>query len=291
MVATASNSGRPQLLALLCCCCLWTAALAGVTAPDPTITVKEGDSPDLRCSYTSDYINPRVEWKFVNKDQETSFVFYDGSLTASYKDRATSYPQGIKLNQVTRKDAGEYSCEVTSTGTKVLYGEAKIQLQVIVAPGTPVAQVPSSARTGSVAELMCVETQGFPLPTFTWYHNNSPMQAKSQNSTYTIDPNTGVLKFASVGTSDSGEYYCKATNSQGEQSSAIVRMDVKDVNVGGIVAAVVIVLLILALLGFGLWFAYSRGYLDRKGNKKVIYSQPSETRSDKNFQQTSSFLV
>ncbi|OCT66786.1 hypothetical protein XELAEV_18043036mg [Xenopus laevis] len=289
-MATAGNSRRAVGVGLLCCC-LWTVTLAAVTTPNPTIIVKEGESAELQCSYSSDFTSPRVEWKFVNKDQETSFVFYDGSLTASYKDRAIPYPQGITLKQITRKDAGEYSCEVTSTGSKTLYGEAKIQLQVIVAPSKPVAQVPRSVSTGSVAELLCVENDGYPPPTFIWYRNKSPMQIAPQNSTYTIDPKTGVLKFAAVSTSDSGEYYCEATNNQGKQASDLVRMDVQDVNVGGIVAAVVIVLLILALIGFGMWFAYSRGYLDRKENKKVIYSLPSETRSDKNFQQTSSFLV
>uniref|UniRef100_A0A803J551 Junctional adhesion molecule A n=1 Tax=Xenopus tropicalis TaxID=8364 RepID=A0A803J551_XENTR len=273
--------------------CLWTAAFAGVSTPNPTITVKQGATADLRCTYTSDFTKSRVEWKFVNNQLETFFVYYDGTLTASYVNRATSVPQGIILNQITSKDAGEYSCEVTSVDSngQTLYGEAKIQLLVIVAPSQPMAHVPNTVRTGSAVELRCVETQGYPPPTFTWYQNKAPMPPNPQNATYTIDPNTGVLKFRAVAASDSGDYYCKAANNEGEQVSAIVRMNVQDVNVGGIVAAVVIVLLILALIGFGLWYAYSRGYLDKKGNKKVIYSQPSETRSDKNFQQTSSFLV
>lgn len=33
-----------------------------------------------------------------------------------------------------------------------------------------------------------------------------------------------------------------------------------EVNVGGIVAAVVVLLMVLALIAFGIWFAYSRGY-------------------------------
>ena len=33
-----------------------------------------------------------------------------------------------------------------------------------------------------------------------------------------------------------------------------------EVNVGGIVAAVVVLLMVLALVAFGIWFAYSRGF-------------------------------
>lgn len=35
-----------------------------------------------------------------------------------------------------------------------------------------------------------------------------------------------------------------------------------ELNVGGIVAAVLVTLILLGLLVFGVWFAYSRGYFD-----------------------------
>uniref|UniRef100_A0A803JJB6 Junctional adhesion molecule A n=1 Tax=Xenopus tropicalis TaxID=8364 RepID=A0A803JJB6_XENTR len=258
VMATASSNRGAVVLGLLCSCL----------------------SADLRCTYTSDFTKSRVEWKFVNNQLETFFVYYDGTLTASYVNRATSVPQGIILNQITSKDAGEYSCEVTSVDSngQTLYGEAKIQLLVIVAPSQPMAHVPNTVRTGSAVELRCVETQGYPPPTFTWYQNKAPMPPNPQNATYTIDPNTGVLKFRAVAASDSGDYYCKAANNEGEQVSAIVRMNVQDVNVGGIVAAVVIVLLILALIGFGLWYAYSRGYLDTKKSFTANRLKPAVIR-------------
>lgn len=34
-----------------------------------------------------------------------------------------------------------------------------------------------------------------------------------------------------------------------------------DVNTGGIVAGVIVALLLLALLGFGIWYAHKKGYL------------------------------
>lgn len=37
-----------------------------------------------------------------------------------------------------------------------------------------------------------------------------------------------------------------------------------ELNVGGIVAAVLVTLILLGLLIFGIWFAYSRGYFESK---------------------------
>lgn len=39
---------------------------------------------------------------------------------------------------------------------------------------------------------------------------------------------------------------------------------IAELNVGGIVAAVLVTLILLGVLIFGIWFAYSRGYFDSK---------------------------
>nr|DBA13784.1 TPA: hypothetical protein GDO54_004826 [Pyxicephalus adspersus] len=251
---------------------------------------------EFRCNYPGNFQSPRVEWKFTSGTDAT-LVYYDGELTAPYKNRAVVFPQGLRLNSVSRKDSGEYACEVT--GKDGSYFEYKSQLTVLVPPSVPTAQVPTSVSTGSTATLFCIENDGSPRPTFAWYKNkvlmpeNPKASPTFQNSSYTIDVKTGQLRFNPVMKSDAGEFYCEATNSQGKQVSEAVRMEVNDVNVGGIVAAVIVSLLILGLIAFGIWFAYHRGYIGSEylSCKKVIYSQPSETRSDKNFQQTSSFLV
>lgn len=43
-------------------------------------------------------------------------------------------------------------------------------------------------------------------------------------------------------------------------SDVLVPLFPGEVNVGGIVAAVVVLLMVLALVAFGIWFAYSRGF-------------------------------
>lgn len=115
------------------------------------------------------------------------------------------------------------------------------------------------------------------------------------NSSYSLDHKTGELVFNPVSASDSGEYMCQAQNGHGTpMRSDAVRMEAAELNVGGIVAAVLVTLILLGFLILGIWFAYRRGYFDRtkKGtsSKKAIYSQPS-ARSEGEFRQTSSFLV
>lgn len=276
---------------------LLLAAGTAVLGTD-TIKLKEGEVAEFKCVYSSAIQGPRIEWKFTS-GTDTSLIYYDSAPTANYKGRIEVFPTGLRLNSVTRRDSGEYVCEVTgkdASGNPV-YSPYKTDLVVLVPPSVPVAQVPVSVATGSNAVLYCIENDGSPRPTFAWYKNNvlMPLNPKSsptfQNSSYTLDPQTGQLRFDAVTKMDAGEFYCEATNSEGAKKSAPALMEVKDVNVGGIVAAVIITLLILGLIAFGVWYACHRGYIGKKANKKVIYSQPSETRSDKNFQQTSSFLV
>lgn len=259
--------------------------------------VRVGENVEFICNYPSSYQSPQIDWRFYS-GADMAYIYYEGALTTPYKSRCQYYPQGLMLREVTPKDSGQYVCAVTdkSAGNPV-YTEAKTQLIVLVPPSVPVARVPTSATIGSSVTLYCVENDGSPRPTISWYKNKIKMpqdpktSATFQNTTYTIDPQTGDLTFNLLTKGDAGEYLCEASNDQGMQRSGAVLMETYEKNVGGIVAAVIIVLLILALIAFGLWFAYSRGYIGKKTNKKVIYSQPSETRSDKNFQQTSSFVV
>ncbi|XP_073465163.1 junctional adhesion molecule A-like [Aquarana catesbeiana] len=161
-------------------------------------------------------------------------MYYDGELTTPYKSRATFFPQGLRLDSVTRKDSGEYSCEVTGKDSsgKPQYFQDKTQLVVLVPPSVPIAQVPTSVSTGSTATLYCIEKDASPPPVFTWYKNGVPMPENPkdsptfQNSSYTIDKTTGQLQISPVMKTDVGQYSCQAENPQGKESSAPVQMEV-----------------------------------------------------------------
>ncbi|XP_015739781.1 junctional adhesion molecule A [Coturnix japonica] len=272
-------------------------SLVGAQVTQETKEVPENQPVDIPCSaYRSAWRDARIEWKF-QKGSSLVLFYYAGQLTEPYKDRVVFSVTSIHFNTVTREDTGKYICEVVGDGSQI--AKSEVNLIVQVPPSKPVAHVPSSATIGRTAVLRCSESDGSPPPTFRWYRDGMlvPADPKSslsfRNSSYTLDSATGELTFNPVSAFDTGDYYCEASNNVGmAQRSDTARMEASEVNVGGIVAAVVVLLMLLGLIAFGIWFAYSRGYFQRKptASKKVIYSQPSQ-RSDGEFKQTSSFLV
>ncbi|XP_069498958.1 junctional adhesion molecule A [Ambystoma mexicanum] len=244
-----------------------------VASTTPSQSVKENSSVAFVC--TNNFKDPDVKWKFQDKEGSTKLIYYADKFTDDYINRATYSRTGITLKSATRKDTGEYTCDVTDRANDN-YGEVKMKLIVEVKPSIPAMSVPTSVRTLDVAELQCTEKDGSPPSTFQWYKDKTlvPENPKSvplfQNSSYTIDFKTGVLRFSPTTKSDAGEYFCEASNALGKTVSAPALLEVYDTNVGGIVAAVVIVLLILALIGVAIWFAYSRGFI---GSEYSPFSQ------------------
>uniref|UniRef100_A0A3B3Q7Y7 Junctional adhesion molecule A n=1 Tax=Paramormyrops kingsleyae TaxID=1676925 RepID=A0A3B3Q7Y7_9TELE len=189
------------------------------------------------------------------------------SLVSSenYKNRVQLYKDGLMLKQVTRRDTGEYFCEVSSGS---IYGSAVINLTVEVPPSVPICGVPSSVTTGSYVVLTCHDPDGSPPSTYKWFKDeallpeNPNMFQDFKNFSYILNPKEGTLAFPSVTKADTGRYYCMASNGIGPvQSCAAQMMAVRDVNVGAIVGGVLVALLLVLLLGLGLWFAFQKGYL------------------------------
>ncbi|XP_029881605.1 junctional adhesion molecule A isoform X1 [Aquila chrysaetos chrysaetos] len=300
-MAGAARRGGPGPRPLLWLVLLGVAAasLVGAQVTSETKEVPENKPADIPCSaYRSSWSNPRIEWKF-QKGSSLVLFYYGGELTEPYKNRVQFSPTTIHFNTVTREDTGKYICEVVGDGSHI--AKSEVNLIVQVPPSKPVAHVPTSATIGSKAVLRCTETDGSPPPTFRWYKDSMLMPANPKtsltfrNSSYTLDPVTGELIFEPLSGFDTGDYYCEAMNNVGSpQKSDVIHMEASEVNVGGIVAAVVVLLMVLALVAFGIWFAYSRGFFSKRkdstAGKKVIYSQPSH-RSEGEFKQTSSFLV
>uniref|UniRef100_A0A5F8H9G9 Junctional adhesion molecule A n=1 Tax=Monodelphis domestica TaxID=13616 RepID=A0A5F8H9G9_MONDO len=274
----ADRAGLRHLLLFLSAaslCCLASGGGSVSTSQDH-VKVDENQPVTLSC-YFSGFYSPRP---------------------GPYQDRVEFSQTGIHFRTVTRKDTGTYTCMVTD-GTN--YGEIAVQLTVLVPPSKPNVNIPSSATIGHRVILTCSEGEGSPPPDYQWYKDGAlmPLDPKKNrafsNSSYTINSKTGELVFDPLTAFDSGEYSCQVNNGVGTaMRSEAIRMEAAELNVGGIVAAVFVTLILLGLLVFGVWFAYTRGYFNRtsKGSatKKVIYSQPS-ARSDGEFRQTSSFLV
>ncbi|XP_077182443.1 junctional adhesion molecule A isoform X1 [Paroedura picta] len=265
--AAARRSRRPRgWLWVFLCAGSWSL-ISGQTAD--VVQVAENSPVSLPCKARAGQNAPsRQEWKFY-RPGTTAFVYYEGKVTENYKDRVQFYNNELYFKSVTRKDTGQYTCQIVAGDGTV--SESVVDLIVEVPPSKPKAQVPSSVTIGNKAILSCLETEGSPRPTFKWYKNDilMPVDPKTntlfKNSSYTLDANTGVLTFEPATSFDAGDYACEADNNIGvSQKSEAVHLEPSEVNVGGIVAAVVMLLIVFGLVGFGIWFAYSRGFFSKR---------------------------
>ncbi|XP_078011153.1 junctional adhesion molecule A isoform X2 [Phascolarctos cinereus] len=270
----AERDGRRHLLFFFTVATLYCSALGGVTVytSQQQVKVDENQPATLSCSYAG-FSSPRVEWKFV-QGSTTSLVCYDSKITASYQGRVVFSQTGISFHSVTRKDSGLYTCMVTENGGTE-YGEITVELLVLVSPSKPTVSIPSSATIGSRVVLTCSEEDGSPPSEYQWFKDGilMPLDPKNSrafiNSSYTIDSKTGELVFDTLSAFDTGDYSCQAYNGVGSaKTSEVVQMKAVELNVGGIVAAVIVTLILLGLLIFGIWFAYSRGYFNRAPVRK-----------------------
>ncbi|KAG8507792.1 Junctional adhesion molecule A, partial [Galemys pyrenaicus] len=254
----------------LTCLLLFPGSLAlgrgNVYTSNPEISVAENNAVTLPCSFLG-FSSPRVEWKFTNRTG-TTLVCHDNKITASFGGRVSLVASDIHFNSVTRRDNGTYTCMVTDSGGNN-YGEVNVYLTVLVPPSKPTASVPSSATIGSRAVLICSEKDGSPPSKYTWYKDGVQIPSEPRNnrafsnSSYTLNEQTGELIFDPLLAADSGDYSCLAHNGFGSpMKSDVMHMEAVELNVGGIVAAVLVTLILLGLLIFGVWFAYSRGYFD-----------------------------
>lgn len=274
-----------------------------VTTSNSQVKVKQNEAADLMCEYSADFRPARVEWKFKDVKGSQKYVFFDGKITEPYSGRATIMSgANLRLEKTTVKDNGVYDCEVSGNGQ---FGETRVTLLVKVPPGVPRCAVPTSVTTGKEAILTCNDNVGSPPPNYKWFKEGILLPADPKtvpafnNLTYSLDQKSGKLVFKAASKMDTGSYYCVADNGEApSQKCRATRMEVRDLNTGGIVAGVIIFLLLLALLGFGIWYAYKKGYIPKKSDKpksNVVYQPPSVygggEEDDGDFKQKSSFVV
>ncbi|OXB79782.1 UNVERIFIED_CONTAM: hypothetical protein H355_013767 [Colinus virginianus] len=292
-----------------------------IETDNKNVKAEEFKEAILSCKHKfSKGMSLRIEWKKI-QSQAVSFVYYNGEFTGDLKDRAEMLNTGIRIRNVTRKDSGTYRCEISARSEEgQRLGEATITLTVLdlsvassfkieileskesvhfyfpVPPTTPICVVPSSAMTGTVVELSCKEAEGSPPSEYQWYKNGVALlektgtgSARTANITYTMNKSSGTLIFNTVSKNDTGEYFCVASNGIGlPQKCSMKRMQVDDLNVSGIIAAVVIVALVMALCGLGVFYAQKKGYFTKESSSQKSNSQST---SEKDFKHTKSFVI
>ncbi|XP_008331186.1 junctional adhesion molecule A [Cynoglossus semilaevis] len=285
-------------------CLLYAAPGIGafsVTTKAAEVRVKENEGADLTCSYSGDYgANARVEWKFKDLKGSQTYVVFDGKPTTPYLDRVIMHTSNLRFSKMTRNDNGVYDCEVSGNGQ---FGETRVTVTVLVPPSVPQCRVLPTVTTGKTALLSCHDVDGSPPSKYRWYKDGMLLPAEPskisgfQNATYKLNTDNGNLEFPRVTKADSGQYYCEAYNDAGlPQRCKEKKMEVRDLNTGGIVAGVLVALILLVLLGVGIWYAKKKGYLPKKKERKanVVYQPTSmygNEGDDGEFKQKSSFVV
>ncbi|XP_064882099.1 junctional adhesion molecule 2A isoform X1 [Oncorhynchus nerka] len=232
-----------------------------VSTTTPKVEVHENSDAVLSCDFrTEKEQNPRIEWK--KKGTDVSFVYYEGHFRGAFAGRARIKGATVTLQRVTQKDAGEYRCEITAPHDTITLGETNITLEVLVPPHTPSCEIPSSALTGSVVQLRCRDQQSIPPATYSWYKDDKPLTpSRMANATYHLNPITGILEFKTVARGDTGQYSCLASNKVGPPKMCEAKhMKIEDVNMAGVVAAVVVICLVIAICGFGGYYAHRNGF-------------------------------
>ncbi|XP_030636482.1 junctional adhesion molecule 2A [Chanos chanos] len=262
-----------------------------VSTREPKVSVREYSDAMLSCEFkTEQEPEPRIEWKKIGKD--VSFVYYEGHFRGEFAKRAEIEGATVTLSRVSQKDAGVYRCEVSAPKDSVTLGEINVTLTVLVPPQTPSCVIPSSAVTGSAVELSCRDLHGIPAATYTWFKDRKALSVRPQaNSTYTINPHTGVLTFKTVTRNDTGRYHCEAKNGVGSpKSCAGNHMKIDDLNVQGIIVATLVVCLIVSICIVGVCCAHRHGYFSRhRGSANTGYSPPPQEPQD--FRHTQSFML
>ncbi|XP_042810440.1 junctional adhesion molecule B isoform X1 [Panthera pardus] len=248
----------------------------GSSAPKghQVVTAIEYQEVILACKYAKKTMSSRLEWKKLGRS--VSFVYYQQSLQGDFKYRAEMIDFSIRIKNVTRNDAGKYRCEISAPSKKGQnLEEDTVTLEVLVAPAVPLCNVPSSALSGTVVELRCHDKEGNPAPEYTWFKDgvnlleNPRRGPQGSNSSYTMNTKSGTLQFNTVSKLDSGEYFCEAHNSVGRRRCHAKRMQVDNLNIRGIIAAVVGVAFVISVCGLGVCYAQRKGYFSRNGNTAV----------------------
>ncbi|EHH23617.1 hypothetical protein EGK_07115, partial [Macaca mulatta] len=297
------SSYYPEYFSILCASgCLIGAV--NLKSSNRTPVVQEFESVELSCIITdSQTSDPRIEWKKIQDDQ-TTYVFFDNKIQGDLAGRAEILGKtSLKIWNVTRRDSALYRCEVVARNDRKEIDEIVIELTVQVKPVTPVCRVPKAVPVGKMATLYCQESEGHPRPHCTFWSVDYPAPRSSQAGVrewvklFTCHSLKQV--FTAVHKDDSGQYYCIASNDAGSARCEEQEMEVYDLNIGGIIGGVLVVLAVLALITLGICCAYRRGYFINNKQDGESYKNPGKpdgvnyirTDEEGDFRHKSSFVI
>jgi len=205
-----------------------------------------------------------VHW-FYTQDMDPASTNLGKALeTSTSDDFILQPPYSLVINDPKKGDYGKYTCHALFTKDTESIAFKSYMVTVVYKPSKPICQHPSDGylTRGYEAELKCQSAEGKPDPEYTWFKDGAPLpensakDARYKNQTFTVDKNTGTLKFLEVSDANVGKYYCRARNSEGEETCQPFNIYVQDVNAGriaGIVIGIILAICVVAIVIFLLW--------------------------------------
>uniref|UniRef100_A0A8C6SS41 Junctional adhesion molecule 3a n=1 Tax=Neogobius melanostomus TaxID=47308 RepID=A0A8C6SS41_9GOBI len=272
---------------------------------DQIVWANEFEPIELTCLIESiSTNNPRIEWKKI-KNGVPSYVYFQNKIAGDLEHRAQlREPANILIFNATRSDTAEYRCEVAAIDDQRDFDEILISLAVRVKPVVPRCSVPEAVTVGTSTELRCLENEGFPAPQYRWFHNDEelPQDPKASpkfiNSSYTINPDTGSLKFQRVRKEDAGEYYCQAKNDAGFAQCPGQMIEVYDVDILGIFLKSFGAVVVSCCVTFTICRTFRHGCFNKKGHHENNYNWPKQNNGtdyadadEGHFRHKSSFII
>ncbi|XP_028320418.1 junctional adhesion molecule C [Gouania willdenowi] len=272
---------------------------------DKIVWANEFEPIELTCLIESiSTNNPRIEWKKI-KNGVPSYVYFQNKIAGDLEQRAQlKEPANILIFNTTRSDTAEYRCEVAAIDDQRDFDEILISLAVRVKPVVPRCSVPEAVTVGTSTELRCLENEGFPASQYRWFHNSEelPQDPKNHpkfiNSTYSMNPDTGGLKFRRVRKEDAGEYYCQAKNEAGHAQCPPQTMEVYDVDILGIFLKVLAAVASGLVVTVCMYQCCKRLCFPKKGHNENNYNWPAQTSAfdyvdddEGHFRHKSSFVI
>ncbi|NXX45934.1 VSIG4 protein, partial [Tricholaema leucomelas] len=195
-------------------------AFLDLTGPTEVKGVWRG-SVTLPCAYVpvKDFVQQTLRWNVVHDQSAGTLFLRDGSgdyiLLSEYRDRVSvlkDAPGNVSLHilKLEISDRGSYTCQVTwrASNNSLIAREMTTKMEVVkVAATKPIIRagelglrVPAGARTS----LTC-EASGSPPISYRWFRSTPEGEAL-------LLSRQAELAWDNLHPSDSGRYYCEATN-------------------------------------------------------------------------------
>lgn len=230
-------------------------------------SVKLGIRTVLECHVTYENTptqeDSQLIW-FYSQNMDPSGSLGQALDTTNSEDFILQSPSSLVINDPKKHNFGKYTCHALHKKDLESISQKSYLVTIVYKPSKPICQHPSDGylTRGYEAELKCQSAEGKPDPTYTWFKDGTPLpensakDARYNNQSFTVDKNTGTLKFLEVSDANVGKYYCRAKNSEGEESCQPFNIYVQDVNAGriaGIVIGIILAICVVAIVIFLLW--------------------------------------